>query len=167
MANILLTVETNLARELIGLIDEKLSELSRKSTETEIADLLGYFDSMEHLTGLGFVTCQTYMTAVYGITKVDKKTALSFGPFHSYGASIAEVVNAAANYWKHNNEWSLDKTPKRREAIEATFKDIGFPIGTEYPLSGILTELAEPDDASFMPVMNKLRTWENEVQNAA
>jgi hypothetical protein len=42
---------------------------------------------------------------------------LQLGPKHSDGNTIVKIINDAANYWKHNNEWSLDKTPKRRELI--------------------------------------------------
>ena len=166
MGNVLLIFESNLARELIDLIDTRLSKLAVDSTETEIPDELGYFDSMEHLTGLGFVTCQTYITAVYGILKIDKKKALSKGAHHSSGSTIPVIVNAAANYWKHNNEWELDKTDKQRKIIEKTFESIGFPVNLDYPLSGVLTEISEHNYVSFMSVFRKLEVWKNELQNA-
>ena len=84
-----------MARELIELLDNRLSKLAKDSTETEIAYELGYFDSMEHLTGLGFVACQTFMAAIYGISKIDKRKALSVGPKHSCGSTIAAITNAA------------------------------------------------------------------------
>jgi len=155
-----------MARELIELIDNRLSRLAMDSTETEIPYELGYFDSMEHLTGLGFVACQTFMAAIYGISKIDKKKALSVGPKHSCGSTIAGITNAAANYWKHNNEWVLDKSPKQRKFIEDAFEDVGFPADTEYPLSGVLTKLSEPNPASFMSVFRKLAVWSKELQIA-
>lgn len=155
-----------MARELIELIDNRLSKLAKDSTETEIVYELGYFDSMEHLTGLGFVACQTFMAAIYGISKIDKNKALSVGPKHSCGSTIAAITNAAANYWKHNNEWVLDKSTKQKKIIEAMFEEVGFPVDTEYPLSGVLTELSEPNSASFTSVFKKLEVWSKELQIA-
>lgn len=165
--NTLLSIETNLASELIAILDGKLSEIIEKSTEVEDADQYGYFDSAEHLTGLGFVACQTYMTAVYGVLKVNKKRALSFGPMHESGRSIAQVIDAAANYWKHHNEWSLDKSSRRREIIESAFGEVGFPVALEYPLSGVLTEASSPKFASFRAVFDKLEEWKRNVEEGA
>jgi len=165
--NILLTFETNLTGELVDIIDGKLADIIDQSTSVDDPDAFGYFDSAEHLTGLGFVACQAYMTAVYGVLGVKKKQAMSFGPLHQCGNSIAQIVNDAANYWKHNNEWALDKSQKRRELIETTFEKVGFPVGTEYPLSGILTELASPDFASFKPIYGKLNEWKGMLQSGA
>jgi len=133
----------------VETIDKKLAEIIDRSNSVEDPDSLGYFDSAEHLTGLGFVACQAYMTAVYGVLRVEQLKALSYGPMHQRGKSIAQIVNDAANYWKHNNSWSLDKSPRQRKRIENTFNEVGFPVGTEYPLteyplSGVLTELATP-----------------------
>jgi len=128
---------------------------------------LGYFDSAEHVTGLGFVTLQTYLTAVYGILKINKKIALNRGPIHQDGNTIAKIVNDAANYWKHNNEWSLDKNSKQRELIENTFESVGFPIDLDYPLCGVLAELCVPNYASFLAVFNKLEQWQTNLENHA
>lgn len=155
MRDQLLTIETNLSTELVELIDARLEELTDKWGAPEVAELLGYYDSMEHLTGLGFVACQSYVTAIYGILGVPKRKALRLGPNHGSGSSVATIVNAAANYWKHNHEWHMEKSSKRREAIEAAFDEVGFPVGTEYPLSGVLTELSVPGGASFRIIMRQ------------
>lgn len=153
--------------ELISLLDDKLAVLADEAGATEIADMLGYYDRMEHLTGLGFVTCQTFITAVYGICRVEKFRALTIGPQHACGASIAGIVNAAANYWKHNYEWAIEKSPEQRERIETAFEAVGFPVGTEYPLSGVLTELSAPEFASLRAVLRKLEAWGSAVEAAA
>jgi hypothetical protein len=163
MPSHLLVVETNLTTELVSLIDGRLEDLFTKYGDPEYADLLGTYDSMEHLTGLGFVACQTYITAAYGILNVPKAGALSVGPDHSAGRTVVSIVNAAANYWKHYNEWHFDKSPKRRIAIEEAFEDVGFPVGTEYPLSGILAELSVPAAASFAAVMRLLENWKSRL----
>ncbi len=167
MLNVRLMYETDLVKDLILMIDEKLAELIERSNSIEDPDALGYFDSAEHLTGFGLVACQTYMTAAYGILGIAKKDALLVGPRHSTGSTIVSLINHGANYWKHNNEWSVSKNPSQREYTEKAFESVGFPVDLEYPLSGMLTELASPEYASFTPILHKLEDWVRELQTAA
>jgi hypothetical protein len=162
--NALLTIERKLYKELILMLDSKLEAIVDDSNKASDPDSFGYFDSAEHLTGLGFVSLQAFLTAVYGILGVEKKKALSLGPKHTDGNSVAKIVNDAANYWKHNNEWSLEKNSKWRELIENTFESVGFPIDTDYPLCGILTELSVPKSASFMAIFERLEIWQKSVE---
>ena len=163
----LLFHETKLTKELLETLDAKLEAIVDECNAVDDPDAMGYFDSAEHVTGLGFVTLQTYLAAVYGILRINKGTALNIGPKHQDGNTIAKIVNDAANYWKHNNEWSLEKSSKQRELIESTFESVGFPIDLEYPLCGVLTELSVPNYASFIAVFNKLEQWQSHLENHA
>lgn len=162
-------IETELGKlaELIAAIDSHLSDIFAKSIEAEDPDSFGYFDSAEHATGLGLVACQTYMAMVYGTLGVDKRNALNFGPKHLGGLTKVQIINHAANYWKHNNEWALDRTAARQAAIEKAFESVGFPVETDYPLSGVLTELANPGPASLAAVVSVLEAWKAELYKAA
>jgi len=155
----------NLAK-LIAAIDRHLSEICARSVEVDDADSFGYFDSAEHATGLGLVACQTYMAAVYGTLGVEKRRALTFGPKHLGGLPKVQIINHAANYWKHNNEWASDRRAARQLAIEQAFEAVGFPVGTDYPLSGVLTELANPYPASLAAVVSTLEDWKAELYKA-
>ncbi len=164
-----LWIETELSRlnGLIAAIDDHLSGICNRSLESSDTDSFGLFDSAEHATGLGFVACQTYMATVYGTLQIEKRIALNFGTKHHGGMTKVQIINHAANYWKHNNEWALDRTVARQEAIERAFEFVGFPVGTDYPLSGVLTELSELQPASFRSVIGILETWKAELHNAA
>lgn len=153
--------------KLISAIDGHLSDICAKSIEVEDADSFGYFDSAEHATGLGLVACQTYMATVYGTLGVEKPRALNFGPKLPGGLTKVQVINHAANYWKHNNEWALNRPAARQAAIEQAFESVGFPVGTDYPLSGVLTELANPYPASLAAVVPILEAWRAELYKAA
>jgi hypothetical protein len=158
MRHLWLEYELEILGELITTIDQKLVEICQKSTCVDDGDGFGYFDSAEHVTGLGFVACQTYMATVYGYLKIDKQKALAAGPRHSCGRTKVQIINHAANYWKHNNEWALDRSTEKRQAIEKAFESVGFPVGTEYPLSGVLTEVASPEAATFRPLLQILES---------
>lgn len=164
-----LWIEAELSRlsGLIATIDDHLSDICSRSLEAEDADSFGFFDSAEHAIGLGFVACQTYMAAIYGTLHIAKHRALKFGTKHLCGLTKVQIINHAANYWKHNNEWALDRTVARQEAIERAFESIGFPVDTDYPLAGVLTELATPSPASLRSVITILEAWKAELQDVA
>ena len=118
---------------------------------------------MEHLVGLATVIGQTYIATVCGVASIDKRSALKKGPFHSGGKTKVEIINHAANYWKHNNEWGIESSDRRRKAIEEAFDTVGFPVGVDYPLFGVLTTLADSEFASIEALAGILRDWKLEV----
>jgi hypothetical protein len=105
------------------------------------------------------------MAVVYGTLHIEKHRALKFGTRHRSGLTKVQIVNQAANYWKHNNEWTLDRAVARQEAIERAFESIGVPVDTDYPLTGVLAELTTPLPASLRSVMAILDTWKAELQD--
>jgi hypothetical protein len=97
------------------VLDEQLDLISEKSVEISDADAFGLHDRGEHVAGLGFVACQAYMAATYGFVRLPKKLVLQLGPRHGpSGRFVADVVNHAANFWKHHSEW-----PSRRDSVRA------------------------------------------------
>lgn len=163
MAHMWIEQEAETLLSLILVLDDQLEKLSSRSIDNEEADAFGYFDTMEHLTGLAMVAAQTYFATVCGAIRLEKRLALAEGPVHRSGKAKTEIINHAANYWKHNNEWGTERTNRRRKAIEEAFDSVGFPVGTDYPLSGVLTELCEPQFASLKVVTDILRQWKSEV----
>lgn len=159
--------DLDLLQQLVHIIDQHLELLAQESFDADDPDSFGYFDRMEHLTGLGFVACQTYMSSICGSLRIEKQKALAIGPVHSSGQTKVRIINSAANYWKHNSEWILEKSDRQRKRIEETFDLVGFPTNTDYPLSGVLTELALPELAAFQPIVAALETWRDELRNKA
>jgi hypothetical protein len=161
-----LDYELSLLREIVLFIDQHLSQIIHNSMQVEDADSFGYFDSAEHITGLGFVACQTYMSAVYGLMGIEKQKALVVGPLHASGKTKVQIINHAANYWKHNNEWTFGHNQKQMKNIEEAFDSVGFPVNTDYPLSGILAEIATPEEARFEAIIHILELWQGKLQEA-
>src|SRR3546814_4588494 len=122
MASLWLEPELEALLSLVHSLDAQLHEVAGKGLSTEGADERGYFDVAEHITGLAFVACQTYIATVCGAVGIDKSAALRKGPKHPGGLSKVQIINHAANYWKHNNEWALTKPDRRRELIEKAFE---------------------------------------------
>jgi hypothetical protein len=166
MPNVIVEIETGNLRSLILTIDYNLTSLLREAWQHPDPDGFGYFDNAEHVAGIGLVTCQTFMAAVYGGLEVEKAAALAIGPAHSCGLPVAKIVNDAANFWKHYNEWP-DAGDKRRQPIAATFDTVGVALDGEYPLSKLLDKLAPHCDEQFEAIADVLEVWKSEVYRIA
>ena len=129
-------------------------------------DSFGFFDRLEHLTGLGFVACQIYIASTYSHIGLSKESALTLGPQHHCGISIVAVVNHAANLWKHQDEWALQRNERARDRIIKAFEDLGYPALGEYPLSGCLAELCTPEEARFRRLLPHLVQWREKLRKA-
>lgn len=151
--------ETKLAHQVLEIIDKNIQEVWSEAQQSGMPDDLGYFDLMEHITGLGFVACQNYISAVSAVTPGGKHTALNSPPNHECGLPYAAIVNCAGNYWKHSSEWTNARADsKRRTTIESTFGELGYAVDSEYPLSGVFAEVSS-GEASFGAIMQRLQQW--------
>jgi len=163
MSHLLFDYDLELLRDIAGTIDNYLETIHQESAEVDDPDSFGYFDRAEHVVGLGFVACQTYIATICGHLGLQKQKAFSFGPQHPSGKTVVQIINYAANYWKHNSEWVLDKNQKQRKYVEDAFEAVGFPIGIDYPLSGVLTEITYPQRAKFESLVELLILWKDEL----
>ncbi|MGD1277274.1 MAG: hypothetical protein ABR964_08630 [Tepidisphaeraceae bacterium] len=155
--------------ELLALIDKQLDKLYRQAKQSADPDSFGIFDSAEGVIGLGFVACQRYLVATCGSVRIDKKLALVRGARHPSGMTIPEIINHAANYWKHRDEWQLDKSPANQNRVRRiwkAFKAVGCAPDLNYPLSCILAKLVAPGPPGFKPIITKLERWRDELRAA-
>lgn len=155
--------DLELLSKLLGVIDQQLNEFEERFQSFEEADAFGEFDWAEHIAGFGFVACQTYISATYPCSRMTKREALERKPFQEpSGQPVVAILNAAANFWKHNPEWPLERSSARQDVIRLAFEDLGHPADGEYPLSGLLTELTA-GSARFGGILPLLRDWRDEL----
>jgi hypothetical protein len=143
-----------LLKEIVEFVDEKINVLSSESIQEPLEDW-GIFDRIENITGLGFVACQTYMASTYGFANVSKNKALLFGPKLSHKLTSAELINHAANFWKHCEEWQITGNIGPRKSLVQGFFEISYNVNSEFPLSGCLAELTN-GNAHFESVVKIL-----------
>ena len=162
--------QKGLTSQLINIIDKRIDKLYDLIENSHIDDenIESIGADIEHIVGLGFVVLQQYITVACGDFKKRKnKDVLSKGPKHKGGNTFSEIVNASANYWKHNSQWSLDKNRSHKEDIEAIFKTISItsPISVDddYPLGNILSKLSHTEKEQFNAVFKKIQEWRNEL----
>jgi hypothetical protein len=92
-------------------------------------------------------------------SSLNKRKALELEPIHTCGISIAKLVNAAANHWKHSSEWS--KTAPSRQALGtiAIFESLGVDPWGDYALANALHAIVNPHPTRFASLLPFLEQW--------
>ena len=155
----ILDFDLDFLREATALVDGSLARLDRKANSSSDPEAYGVFDQAEYITGFGFVACQTYATAIVSRRKLEKRQALALGPKHCTGRSMLELVNAAANYWKHSPEWSLDEPSVQAKRTLEVIATLGVDPSGAYPVANMLYEILTPHPARFVNLLPFLTQW--------
>jgi len=72
---------------------------------------------------------------------------------------MAQLVNAAANHWKHSPEWALDApTTQAKQTIEV-ISTLGVDTNDSYPVANMLREILTPHKARFVNLVPFLTQW--------
>jgi hypothetical protein len=101
--------------------------------------------------------CQSYLASTSSDLKVKKVVALKRGPKHPYGLTIVGIINHAANFGKHDDDWSLPSSPC--EALDKLFVD-----DSEYSLTTLLRALVFAPSNRLQAVLPHLRRWRDALQ---
>lgn len=118
-------------RRHLEILDVEIVEILTKIGTSNDPEGDGYYDAGEYFLGAGLAAVQKYMSETFCILNVEQTKALDAGPILAGGASFANVVWSAANYWKHEAEWW-------RGAIEIDPQDSSglHPINISPPIDG-------------------------------
>lgn len=158
-------------KELFALLDERFDDLQRRIDDSFDPDQMGLFDEAEYLSGMGFIACQRYLASTYGPVGVAKKDALSVGPKYDGGEPFAQILHAAANYWKHVDEWDTNAVILRdRHALRSDQQDTIRIIETvtawsDYTCANLLTSLARPGKPRLAVLVPMLEAWRDQFDS--
>lgn len=89
----------------LKLLDIELSQINAAMASSGDPESDGLCDAGEYFIGHGFIAIQRYLTATRTALRLSLSDAFSFPPMLRGGLSLAAALNAAANYWKHMDEW--------------------------------------------------------------
>ncbi len=148
--------------EISEFLDTKLKVLFDYCTSAEDPDAFGYYDQVEHFLGFGLIAFQTYMTDTAACAGKRKHETFKYGARTSSGASKVQIINAAANCWKHREEWVFDNG-RRQMDIDRLFEEIGYSTRVDYPISNVLAEVLAPAELSFANLLNVMRDWRDDL----
>lgn len=172
MDDVLGEYELWLLRDCLSLLDAKLVELSAQIEGAGHPEVDGLSDKAEYYAGLGFVAMQRYLTGIYSRSGMPKGDSLRFGELHG-GVFVVEVINAAANYWKHEDEWGLLNiirrdtsvlTKDRRRTVE-TLEEI--TPWDSYTCSNVVAALNPEGDLRMLPLLGYLDGWRLALMSGA
>lgn len=89
-----LDYDLDLFRDVAYPLDRTLDHFEEVETGNfDLADALDYPVRHDNLIGIGLVAAQVYLVSVAAEYAVTRSQALSVGPRHSSGVSLAELVN--------------------------------------------------------------------------
>ena len=145
----------------LSLVDAQLERLAADGRASGDPDGFGVFDDIDSLLGLGFVACQRYLTATCGWMKIPKHVALAVGPPHSSGMTTVQIINHAANYWKHRDEWVAGQTSPRQQRTEAAMQAI-HALDSDYPMMAALGEITA--GTKFKDTLRDLARWRDDLR---
>jgi hypothetical protein len=142
-------------------LDRQLDRLHERCSASPDPDGMGLFDDVEAAVGDGFFRCQLYMGQRKGHRR-RAQNAYHCGPRHR-SRYVAEVVNAAANYFKHSREWPFDEadlTPQQRRTL-CIIRDAGS-TQRDYRLANLLYEF-HPNRPRLSMLLPQIIAWREAV----
>ncbi|MFT6263351.1 MAG: hypothetical protein ACJAQ0_001216 [Dasania sp.] len=158
-------------KKFLKMIDTELTELNIKIKKSNDPESDGLYDFAEHFIGHGFIAIQRYFASTYPQTNIKKIDALRVEPRITDNQFLAEVLNAAANYAKHEGEWKILFHPYE-EGKETILKNpekktldiiMGITAYAEYTLSNLLAEILKRTNTSkdllLSPLLPLIEKW--------
>jgi hypothetical protein len=154
--------DLDLLVEIVGTVDRLIGVVEAEISRSADPDGLGLFNRLEGVVGLGFVACQQYLNATYPqLAAETKRAAFLAGPKHPSGRSVAELVNAAANYWKHREEWG-DANSQGHETRTREVIDSVTPSRGECVVGNVLAALVGGQAERFSSLVGQVVQWRDQ-----
>jgi hypothetical protein len=116
------------AFSLIDFQIERVAKFMKEDFDAEGDSSL--VDDYEFLHAIGFVAAQKYLTSsckVLGMEK-EKRQAFAVGQKVNADVSCAALVNAAANHFKHCDEWDFENPSELAQPTIDTLKKAGVNV---------------------------------------
>lgn len=155
--------------DFLELLDSKLEIIESEINDSSCPDSLGVFDKAEYYVGLGFAAIQKYITSIYTQCEIPKSKALDLGKKFGGRTPIVSVINATANYWKHEDEWGLRNIVLRdisslKDMAKKTIVTIEkVTPWADYTCTNVIAGLTSKGNIKFLPLITVLTEWRNEV----
>lgn len=150
-------------QELFEMLDGKLADIDARMEKSADPDSDGLCDQGEYFIGLGFVAIQQYLVETIMFTGLAKSEAYKLGPKHPSGATYVELINACANWWKHEPEWfDAGDVPKNGMMNFTLVMEV--TDSPTYQLSNVLASFCRIGERiRFSCVVGHLKEWRTDV----
>lgn len=148
--------ELDFLRNTLDAVDASLSRAEAAGGWDE-----GARDMADYMAGVGSVACQKYIVAIARFLKLSKREALDRGPRVPGGRTVAAVINAAANAWKHEDEWTHPPTRHQQRTL-AVLEEVLDDNAWEFTYVNTLNALS--GEPRFAGVVASLVEWREELR---
>jgi hypothetical protein len=156
-------VEFSYIEEVLAPIDSSILKISRQISESDVWGVGPLCDKGEYLIGLGFCIMQRYMFDVLRDVDIKPVEARLLGPRSSSGEPIAELIHAAANYWKHEPEWHIWLDKLKADSQKTIDNVLHRRDSAQYPLSDLLADLNGSSELTLIGCLSYLIQWRESV----
>ena len=91
---------------LLRTLDSSLTCIQEQIKAADVYEVEIICEQGEYLIGVGFCVMQRYFLDVLQDIDIEANNARKLGPKTQKGESVAQLIHAAANYWKHERRLS-------------------------------------------------------------
>ena len=133
----------------------------------------GLCDRGEYFIGHGFIAIQVYVITFCAHTGTKKSDALKVAPMVTDDLSLVEVVNAAANYHKHLEEWGLKNIVERNtDELKGSARNTILTIEKltpwdDYTCSNLLAVLLGSKEFQLSLLLPKILEWQDNLMKTS
>jgi hypothetical protein len=152
--------------ELLGMLDKRISEIQSLISRSSDPESDGLCDKGEYFIGVGFAAIQQYLVDTLISTGINKIDAYKLGSAFDKDKTYIELIDSAANWWKHEAEWwNTGKVPKNGERTFAHVTSIAD--SQDYALSIVLASICGSGSLSSLgAIVPYLKEWRSAVHDA-
>lgn len=152
----------------LKLLDTELLQINAAIATSRDPDSDGFLDTAEYFIGHGFVAIQRYLTATRTGLGIDKMDAFDVAPVMRGGLSFVAAINAAANYWKHVEEWvetihKTDGAELSRSALRTLQQVETLTPWAEYTCANLMAVLLEGEEFELSGLLPKIEEWRDNL----
>ena len=154
----------------LKLLDIEICRINAAIVSSRDPESDGLCDAGEYFIGHGFIAIQRYLTATrtgLGISLID---ALKVPPILRGGLSLAAALNAAANYWKHMEEWiealnGLDGGTLKGNALRTLQQIEAVTPWEDYTCANLLAVLLDGRALELSNLLPSIAEWRDNLIN--
>jgi hypothetical protein len=77
--------------------------------------------------------------------------------------TIPQIINHAANFWKHQDDWRIEKNSKAEVRTREALEKVGVSTKRSYVLSNVLAMIAPSKPERFRTFIPILTAWREEL----
>lgn len=152
----------------LKLLDIEISQINASIASSHDPESDGLCDAGEYFIGHGFIAIQRYITATRTGLGISLTDALKVPPIMEGGLSFAAALNAAANYWKHMEEWietlnGPDGGDLKGNALRTLQQIEAVTPWQDYTCANLLTVLLDGQALELSHLLPVIADWRDNI----